>query len=134
MAIGRPIEVVTGGTGTLPRADHDERSRRWKVAITMRARSGGAVAASVDDAVELRVEPGRVMSPDELAQHAWGVGYHAVRHRSRLVVSIKRLRDALHGEAFAAVDGGYRLSAPVWAVLEPINRASPTELTGPVQG
>jgi hypothetical protein len=28
----------------------------------------------------LLIEPGRVMSPDEFARHAWGVGYHAVRH------------------------------------------------------
>jgi len=69
----------------------------------------------------LLTEPGHVVSPDELAQHAWGVGYHAVRHHSRLVVSIKRLRDALGGDAIASADGGYRLAAPSWAVLEPIS-------------
>jgi DNA-binding winged helix-turn-helix (wHTH) protein len=67
----------------------------------------------------LITEPGRVMSPDELAHHAWGVGYHAVRHRSRLVVSIKRLRDALGGDAITSIGGGYALSVQGWAVLEP---------------
>jgi DNA-binding winged helix-turn-helix (wHTH) protein len=67
----------------------------------------------------LLTEPGRVMSPDELAHHAWGVGYHAVRHRSRLVVSIKRLRDALGGDVITSAEGGYALSVPRWAVLEP---------------
>jgi len=70
----------------------------------------------------LLVEPGRVMSPDDLAQHAWGVPYHAIRHRSRLVVSIKRLRDALGGDVITAIGGGYCLSAHMWAVLEPTNR------------
>jgi RecA/RadA recombinase len=67
----------------------------------------------------LLVEPGQVVSPDQLARHAWGVGYHAVRHHSRLVVSIKRLRDTLGGDAIASLDGGYRLAAEAWAVLEP---------------
>jgi DNA-binding winged helix-turn-helix (wHTH) protein/tetratricopeptide (TPR) repeat protein len=67
----------------------------------------------------LLTEPGRVMSPDELARHAWGVGYHAVRHRSRLVVSIKRLRDELGGEFITSVGGGYRLAVHMWTVLEP---------------
>jgi hypothetical protein len=51
-------------------------------------------------------------------RRAWGVDYHAVRHRSRLVVSIKRLRDALGAELIATVDGGYALTAPTWLVLE----------------
>ncbi|HSS00075.1 MAG TPA: winged helix-turn-helix domain-containing protein, partial [Kofleriaceae bacterium] len=72
----------------------------------------------------LAMEPGRVYSPDDLAQHAWGVSYHAVRHRSRLVVTIKRLRDALGGDAIAAVAGGYRLSVAAWGVLEPIADAA----------
>lgn len=67
----------------------------------------------------LLAEPGRVVSPDAVAQSAWGVKYHAIRHRSRLVVSIKRLRDALGSDLITAVDGGYRLSAHPWAVLEP---------------
>jgi DNA-binding response OmpR family regulator len=69
----------------------------------------------------LASEPGRVFSPDELARHAWGVRYHAIRHRSRLVVTIKRLRDTLGGDAITAVAGGYRLSVPTWTVLEPVN-------------
>ena len=69
-------------------------------------------------------EPGRVVSPDELARRAWGVGYHAVRHRSRLVVSIKRLRDALGSDTIASVEGGYRLVPRAWAVLEPDPRIS----------
>ena len=72
----------------------------------------------------LLTNPGRVTSPDELARHAWGVSYHAVRHHSRLVVSIKRLRDALGDGVIAAVGGGYRLSVDRWAVLEPVNRGA----------
>jgi DNA-binding response OmpR family regulator len=67
----------------------------------------------------LLTEPGRVRTADELAQHAWGIEYDAVRHRSRLVVSISRLRELLGAEMIAAVGGGYRLSVPNWAVLEP---------------
>jgi DNA-binding response OmpR family regulator len=72
----------------------------------------------------LMIEPGYVCSPDELARHAWGVDYHAVRHRSRLVVTIKRLRDALGGDTITAIAGGYRLSVPTWAVLEPVTGAA----------
>jgi len=84
----------------------------------------------------LLTEPDRVMSPDELAHHAWGVGYHAVRHRSRLVVSIKRLRDALGGDVITSAGGGYALAVQKWAVLEPTTgptEASPATAT-PTQG
>lgn len=66
----------------------------------------------------LLAHPGQAVSPDDIARRAWGVDYHAVRHRSRLVVSIKRLRDALGAELIATVDGGYALTAPTWLVLE----------------
>lgn len=79
----------------------------------------------------LLANPGRVTSPDELARHAWGVSYHAVRHHSRLVVSIKRLRDALGDGVIAAVGGGYRLSVDRWAVLEPVNRGAGPANSGP---
>jgi hypothetical protein len=78
----------------------------------------------------LLTEPGQVVSPDQLARRAWGVGYHAVRHHSRLVVSIKRLRDALGGDAIASLDGGYRLAVEDWAVLEPAPGAGDPTRTG----
>jgi hypothetical protein len=78
----------------------------------------------------LLTEPGQVVSPDQLARRAWGVGYHAVRHHSRLVVSIKRLRDALGGDAIASLDGGYRLAVEAWAVLEPAPGSDDPTRTG----
>lgn len=76
----------------------------------------------------LLAEPGRVMTPDELARRAWDVAYHAVRHRSRLVVTISRLRDALGDDAITSIGGGYRLAAPRWAILE----APPEPIRPPV--
>lgn len=67
----------------------------------------------------LLIEPGRVVLPDELAQRAWGAPYHVIRQRSRLVVSINRLRAALRSDVIVTVGGGYCLSSQMWAVLEP---------------
>jgi DNA-binding response OmpR family regulator len=67
----------------------------------------------------LLTEPGQVVSPDQLARRAWGVGYHAVRHR----VAAERVAqplDAHHEPAvIASLDGDYRLAVESWAVLEP---------------
>jgi tetratricopeptide (TPR) repeat protein len=79
----------------------------------------------------LLTEPGHVVSPDEVARRAWGVSYHPIHHRSRLVVSIKRLRDALGAELIEATNGGYRLCGGTWAVLEPIADASAMTLMAP---
>jgi RecA/RadA recombinase len=69
----------------------------------------------------LLTSPGLVISPDAIARHAWGVGYDPRLLRSRLVVSIRRLRNALGGDVIISVDGGYRLHVHSWAVLEPID-------------
>jgi hypothetical protein len=79
----------------------------------------------------LLTEPGRVMSPDDLARRAWDVAYHAVRHRSRLVVTISRLRDVLGGDAITSVGGGYRLATPIWAVLESTGDPPPSSPAPP---
>ena len=58
--------------------------------------------------------PGEAVSKDELAQAAWGVRYHPLRHDNALFVNIHRLRALLGGTGVGVVswEAGYSLSAP----------------------
>jgi DNA-binding response OmpR family regulator len=57
---------------------------------------------------------GEAVSKDDLAQAAWGVRYHPLRHDNALFVNIHRLRALLGGTGVTVVcwEAGYSLSAP----------------------
>ena len=57
----------------------------------------------------LAESPGTVLSLDEIARHAWNVPYHRVRHHSRMVVTVKRVRELLGEERVRLREGGYEL-------------------------
>ncbi|HWM86009.1 MAG TPA: hypothetical protein VNO33_09230, partial [Kofleriaceae bacterium] len=58
--------------------------------------------------------PGEVVTKEHLAQAAWGVGYHPLRHANALFVNIHRLRGLLEGTGLGLVssEDGYALIAP----------------------
>jgi hypothetical protein len=58
--------------------------------------------------------PGEVVSKELLAQAAWGVVYHPLRHGNALFVNIHRLRALLEGTGLGLIssEDGYALSAP----------------------
>ncbi|MCU0620043.1 MAG: winged helix-turn-helix domain-containing protein [Gemmatimonadales bacterium] len=65
--------------------------------------------------------PGAVVPAEELVRGLWGLTYHRVKHHSRVVVAISRLRQSLGAATVAAAEGGYRLVVPdAWAVVEPL--------------
>jgi hypothetical protein len=62
----------------------------------------------------MAVCPGQVVSKELLAQAAWGICYHPLRHANALFVNIHRLRSLLDGTGLELVssEDGYALSAP----------------------
>ena len=62
----------------------------------------------------MAVCPGQVVSKELLAQAAWGIGYHPLRHANALFVNIHRLRALLEGTGLGLTssEDGYALRAP----------------------
>jgi tetratricopeptide (TPR) repeat protein len=51
-------------------------------------------------------------SPAELAQNAWQLDYHAVRHHSRLAMAVARLRELIGSDFIESGRDGYRFKPP----------------------
>lgn len=51
-------------------------------------------------------------SPAELAQSAWQLDYHAVRHHSRLAMAVARLRELIGSDFIESGRDGYRFKPP----------------------
>jgi hypothetical protein len=64
--------------------------------------------------------PGFAVPVGAMVQRAWGIEYHPLRHRSRVVMAIARLRELLGPRAIVARESGYSLAAgDSWVVIEP---------------
>ena len=68
----------------------------------------------------LSAPPGRIVPADELVHKVWGLTYHALRHRSRLVMSIARLRELIGGSTIETRQSGYRLMLGECRVLDSV--------------
>ncbi len=69
----------------------------------------------------LAASPGAPVAVDTVVRRAWNVDYHPLRHRSRVVMSIARLRRLLGARAIGVAERGYRLMlGERWTVLEAV--------------
>jgi hypothetical protein len=60
-------------------------------------------------------------SPAELAQSAWQLDYHAVRHHSRLAMAVARLRELIGPDFIESGRDGYRFKPPeTWLLIQPV--------------
>jgi hypothetical protein len=63
----------------------------------------------------------RWLTPAELAQSAWQLDYHAVRHHSRVAMAVARLRELIGVDWIESGRDGYRFRLPTrWRVLKPV--------------
>ncbi|MDH5493232.1 MAG: hypothetical protein OEY14_14865, partial [Myxococcales bacterium] len=66
----------------------------------------------------LSTPPGSVVSVEQLVHAVWGEAHHPLRHRSRVSVSVARLRRLL-GDLVQGCEGGYRLAVVgPWAIID----------------
>jgi hypothetical protein len=78
-------------------------------------------ATLLDLLAALASAPGTWLTPAELALSAWRLDYHAVRHHSRLAMSVARLRELIGVETIEGGRDGYRLvEAKSWRVVRPL--------------
>jgi hypothetical protein len=69
----------------------------------------------------LAAHAGTTVPVADLVSAAWGVAYHPIRHQSRVVMTVSRLREALGRGLVAGGKEGYALVLPAhWAVATPL--------------
>ena len=68
----------------------------------------------------LAAPPGTWLTPADLAERAWQLDYHPLKHHSRLAMAVARLRGILGETTIESSRNGYRLpAAGRWAVVRP---------------